>query len=120
MAKNLYVKDYFSSDFKLGVLGGGQLGKMLLTETHKFDIYTKILDSSPTAPCAQICNEFKIGDLMNYNDVFNFGKTVDVLTFEIEHVNVDALEALEKLGKKVYPSSNTLRIIQNKAIQKKF
>jgi 5-(carboxyamino)imidazole ribonucleotide synthase len=114
------VNDYFSSDFKLGVLGGGQLGKMLLTETQKFDIYTKILDSSPEAPCAQICNEFKIGNLMNYEDVFNFGQTVDVLTFEIEHVNVDALEALEKLGKKVYPSSNTLRIIQNKAIQKKF
>jgi 5-(carboxyamino)imidazole ribonucleotide synthase len=114
------VKNYFSSNFKLGILGGGQLGKMLLAETHKFDIYTLILDNSLEAPCAQICNEFHIGDLMNFNDVYNFGQLVDVLTIEIEHVNVDALEALEKLGKKVYPSSSTLRIIQNKAVQKQF
>ncbi len=114
------MKNYFSSDFKLGVLGGGQLGKMLLTETHKYDIYTLILDSSNDVPCAQICNEFHKGDLMNYNDVLNFGNLVDVLTIEIEHVNVDALETLEKQGKKVFPSSKVLRIIQNKAIQKQF
>ena len=114
------MKNYFSSKFKLGVLGGGQLGKMLLAETHKYDIYTSILDSSTDAPCAQICNEFHLGDLMNYDDVLNFGQSVDVLTIEIEHVNVDALEALEKLGKKVFPSSKTLRVIQNKAIQKRF
>lgn len=114
------VKNYFSSDFKLGVLGGGQLGKMLLTETQKFDIYTKILDNSLEAPCAQICNEFVVGDLMNFENVYQFGQNVDVLTFEIELVNIEALEALEKEGKKVYPSSKTLRIIQNKATQKKF
>lgn len=114
------MKNYFSSDFKLGILGGGQLGKMLLTETHKYDVYTLILDSSLNAPCAQICNEFHIGNLMNYDDVYNFGKKVDVLTIEIEHVNVDALESLEKEGVKVYPSSKTLRIIQNKGIQKQF
>jgi 5-(carboxyamino)imidazole ribonucleotide synthase len=114
------VNNYFSSDFKLGVLGGGQLGKMLLTETHKYDIYTAILDSSIDAPCAQICNEFHVGDLMDYDDVYNFGKHVDVLTIEIEHVNVDALDALEKEGVKVFPSSETLRIIQNKAVQKQF
>ena len=114
------MKNYFSSDFKLGVLGGGQLGKMLLSETQKYDIYTIILDSSTDAPCAQICNEFHLGNLMNYQDVYNFGKLVDVLTIEIEHVNVDALEALEKEGLKVYPSSKTLRIIQNKGVQKQF
>ena len=114
------MKNYFSSDFKLGVLGGGQLGKMLLTETHKYDIYTAILDSSIDAPCAQICNEFHVGDLMDYDAVYNFGKQVDVLTIEIENVNVDALESLEKEGIKVFPSSKTLRIIQNKAIQKQF
>ncbi|PHR69763.1 MAG: 5-(carboxyamino)imidazole ribonucleotide synthase [Lutibacter sp.] len=114
------MKNYFSSDFKLGVLGGGQLGKMLLSETQKYDIYTVILDSSKNAPCAQICNEFHLGDLMNYEDVYNFGKRVDVLTIEIEHVNVEALEALEKEGLKVYPSSKTLRIIQNKGVQKQF
>jgi 5-(carboxyamino)imidazole ribonucleotide synthase len=114
------VKNYFSSDFKLGVLGGGQLGKMLLSETQKYDIYTLILDNSKDAPCSQICNEFHLGNLMNYEDVYNFGKQVDVLTIEIEHVNVDALEALENEGVKVYPSSKTLRIIQNKGVQKQF
>lgn len=112
--------NYFSSDFKLGILGGGQLGKMMLYTTRKFDITTHVMDSSDEAPCKIACNTFVIGDLMNYDDVYNFGKQLDVLTFEIENVNVDALEALEKEGKKVYPSSKTLRIIQNKATQKLF
>lgn len=120
MHERIYVKNYFSSDFKLGVLGGGQLGRMLLTETQKFDIYTSILDSSKEVPCAQICNEFVVGDLMNYDDVYNFGKQVNVLTIEIEHVNVDALEALENEGVVVYPTSKSLRIIQNKGTQKQF
>jgi 5-(carboxyamino)imidazole ribonucleotide synthase len=112
--------NYFSSNFKLGILGGGQLGKMLLNDTRKFDIYTCVLDSSNEAPCKIGCNEFYIGDLMDYDAVFNFGKKVDVLTIEIENVNVDALEALEKEGIKVYPASKTLRTIQNKAKQKLF
>lgn len=114
------MKNYFSSDFKLGVLGGGQLGKMLLTETQKYDIYTVILDNSEEAPCAKICNEFHLGDLMDYDTVYNFGKHVDILTIEIEHVNVDALETLENEGLEVYPSSKTLRTIQNKGVQKHF
>ncbi|WP_299399313.1 5-(carboxyamino)imidazole ribonucleotide synthase [uncultured Gelidibacter sp.] len=112
--------NYFSSQFKLGILGGGQLGKMLLTETRKFDIYTCVLDPSDEAPSKIACNEFTKGDLMDYDTVFNFGKNVDVLTIEIENVNVNALEALEKKGIKVFPSSQTLRTIQNKATQKLF
>ena len=112
--------NYFSSNFKLGILGGGQLGKMLLNETRKFDIYTCVLDASQDAPCKIASNEFFIGDLINYDAVYNFGKQVDVLTIEIENVNTDALEALEKKGVKVYPSSKTLRTIQNKAKQKLF
>ncbi|AUS04684.1 5-(carboxyamino)imidazole ribonucleotide synthase [Pseudotamlana carrageenivorans] len=112
--------NYFSSDFKLGILGGGQLGKMLLYNTRKFDIYTAVLDASNEAPCKIACDQFQLGDLMDYNAVYNFGKQVDVLTFEIENINVDALEALEKEGVKVYPSSKTLRTIQNKATQKLF
>ncbi|TGV02021.1 5-(carboxyamino)imidazole ribonucleotide synthase [Flavivirga rizhaonensis] len=112
--------NYFSSNFKLGILGGGQLGKMLLNDTRKFDIYTCVLDSSNEAPCKIASNEFHLGDLMNYDAVYNFGKQVDVLTIEIENVNVDALEALEKEGVKVYPASKTLRTIQNKATQKLF
>lgn len=112
--------NYFSSNFKLGILGGGQLGKMLLYDTRKFDIYTCILEASNEAPCKIACDEFHLGDLMNYEDVYNFGKQVDVLTIEIENVNVDALEDLEKEGIKVYPASKTLRTIQNKAKQKLF
>jgi 5-(carboxyamino)imidazole ribonucleotide synthase len=112
--------NYFSSNFKLGILGGGQLGKMLLNNTRKFDIYTCVLDASEEAPCKIASNEFHLGDLMDYDAVYNFGKQVNVLTIEIENINVDALETLEKEGVKVYPSSKTLRIIQNKATQKLF
>ena len=111
---------YFSSSLKLGILGGGQLGRMLLTETQKFDIYTCVLDASKDAPCAAICDEFHQGSLLDYDTVYAFGKKMDTLTIEIENVNVDALEQLEKEGVKVFPSSKTLRIIQNKTTQKLF
>ena len=112
--------DYFSSDFTLGILGGGQLGKMMLYETRKFDIHTKVMDASNEAPCKIACNEFFIGDLLDFDAVYNFGKKVDVLTIEIENVNVEALEKLENEGVKVYPPTAALRIIQNKAKQKLF
>ena len=112
--------NYFSSDFKLGILGGGQLGKMLLFDTRKFDIQTYVLDPSDEAPCKIACNEFYQGDLMDYDTVYNFGKKVDVLTFEIELVNLDALVKLEDEGLPVYPSPKTLKLIQNKGIQKDF
>ncbi|MFL0354038.1 5-(carboxyamino)imidazole ribonucleotide synthase [Xanthomarina sp. GH4-25] len=112
--------NYFSSKFKLGILGGGQLGKMLLYDTRKFDIYTTVLEANNEAPCKIACNEFHLGDLMDFDAVYNFGKNVDVLTFEIENVNTNALEALEKEGVKVFPSSKTLKTIQNKATQKLF
>jgi len=112
--------DYFSSDFKLGILGGGQLGKMMLYETRKFDIHTKVLEASNEAPCKISCDEFVLGDLMDFDAVYNFGKQVDVLTIEIENVNLDALEKLEDEGTKVYPPTKALRIIQNKAKQKLF
>ncbi|WP_405380543.1 5-(carboxyamino)imidazole ribonucleotide synthase [Maribacter sp. LLG6340-A2] len=112
--------DYFSSDFKLGILGGGQLGKMMLYETRKWDVYTKVLDASPDAPCSMSCNKFVQGSLLDFDTVYNFGKDVDVLTIEIENVNLDALEKLENEGVKVYPQPKALRIIQNKAKQKLF
>ncbi|MFD2915968.1 5-(carboxyamino)imidazole ribonucleotide synthase [Psychroserpens luteus] len=114
------MTNYFSSNFKLGILGGGQLGKMMLYNTRKFDITTHVMDSSDEAPCKIACNQFTLGDLMDFDAVYNFGKQVDLLTFEIENVNVAALEKLEKEGVKVYPSSKNLRIIQNKATQKLF
>jgi 5-(carboxyamino)imidazole ribonucleotide synthase len=112
--------NYFSSDFKLGILGGGQLGKMLLFDTRKFDIQTYVLDPSDEAPCKIACNQFFQGDLMDFDTVYNFGKKVDVLTFEIELVNLDALVQLEAEGLPVYPSPKTLKLIQNKGIQKDF
>jgi 5-(carboxyamino)imidazole ribonucleotide synthase len=112
--------NYFSSDFKLGILGGGQLGKMLLFDTRKFDIQTYVLDPSDEAPCKIACNHFYQGDLMDFDSVYNFGKKVDVLTFEIELVNLDALVKLEEEGLPVYPSPKTLKLIQNKGIQKDF
>ncbi|MCK0136524.1 5-(carboxyamino)imidazole ribonucleotide synthase [Arenibacter sp. S6351L] len=112
--------NYFSSDFKLGILGGGQLGKMLLYETRKFDIHTKVLDPSDEAPSKIACNEFFKGDLMDFGAVYALGKKVDVLTIEIENVNLDALEKLEDEGLKVFPPTRALRIIQNKAKQKLF
>jgi 5-(carboxyamino)imidazole ribonucleotide synthase len=111
---------YFSSNFKLGILGGGQLGKMLLNDTRKFDIHTAVLDPSSEAPCKIACNAFYQGDLMDFDTVYNFGKNVDLLTFEIEGINVQALEKLEDEGLTVYPSAKTLRTIQNKATQKLF
>ncbi|MCT4629820.1 5-(carboxyamino)imidazole ribonucleotide synthase [Winogradskyella sp.] len=112
--------NYFSSDFKLGILGGGQLGKMILYNTRKYDVYTCVLDPSKDAPARLACDEFTVGDLLDYDTVVNFGKNVDVLTIEIENVNVDALETLEDKGIKVFPSAKTLKTIQNKAHQKLF
>ena len=112
--------NYFSSDFKLGILGGGQLGKMLLAETQKFDIQTYVLDPSDEAPCRFGATSFFKGDLMDFDSVYNFGKKVNLLTIEIENVNLDALQKLEGEGLKVYPSSATLRQIQNKGKQKDF
>ena len=114
------MKNYFSSDFKLGILGGGQLGKMLLAETQKLDIHTSVLDNNKNAPCAEICNKFVTGNLLDFDAVYNFGKTVDVLTIEIENINLDALDKLENEGLTIYPKPSTLRVIQSKARQKNF
>lgn len=110
--------NYFSSDFKLGILGGGQLGKMLLAETRKFDIQTFVLDPSPEAPAQFGCNQFFEGSLMHFETVYRFGKMVDLLTIEIENVNLEALLKLEEEGLPIYPSPKTLHQIQNKGRQK--
>lgn len=112
--------DYFSSDFKLGILGGGQLGKMLLADTRKFDIQTLVLDPSEEAPAQFGCNAFYKGSLMDFDTVYQFGKMADLLTIEIENVNLDALDKLEAEGIPVFPSPKTLRLIQNKGKQKDF
>jgi 5-(carboxyamino)imidazole ribonucleotide synthase len=110
----------FSSNFKLGILGGGQLGRMLIQSAIDFNTYIKILDGDAHAPCRPFAHEFVHGSLMDYDTVYAFGKTVEVLTIEIEHVNVDALEQLEREGVKVYPQPAVIRTIQDKRVQKQF
>ena len=112
--------DYFSSDFKLGIIGGGQLGKMLLQVTSKLNIKTNILDSNPDSPCKNLCNEFSLGKLMDYDTIYKFGKKCNVITYEIEHINIEALLKLESEGVIINPSPSILKIIQNKNTQKKF
>lgn len=111
---------FFSSKKSLGILGGGQLGKMLLYTTRKWDITTHVLEPNAEAPARLACDHFTQGDFKDYQTVYDFGKKVDVLTIEIEHVNTEALRQLEKEGVQVYPSANTLELIQNKGIQKDF
>ena len=111
---------YFTSNFRLGILGGGQLGKMLLYETRKWDVYTKVLDQAADAPCRMSCNEFVQGDLLDYATVVSFGQGLDVLTIEIENVNVDALKTLKQQGVKVFPEPEALEVIRNKSLQKTF
>ncbi len=105
---------------KLGILGGGQLGRMLIQEAVNFNIHISVLDPSVNAPCADLANNFVVGNFNDYQTVLDFGKTVDVLTIEIEHVNIEALEELERLGKKVFPTPQALRTIQDKGLQKQF
>jgi 5-(carboxyamino)imidazole ribonucleotide synthase len=105
---------------KLGILGGGQLGRMLIQEAVNFNIHISVLDPAVNAPCADLANNFVVGNFNDYQTVLDFGKTVDVLTIEIEHVNIEALEELERLGKKVFPTPQALRTIQDKGLQKQF
>lgn len=105
---------------KLGILGGGQLGRMLIQDAVNFNIHISVLDPSVNAPCADLANNFVVGNFNDYQTVLEFGKTVDVLTIEIEHVNIEALEELERLGKKVFPTPQALRTIQDKGLQKQF
>ncbi len=113
-------KPYFSSLFKLGILGGGQLGKMLLSETRRYDIQTKVIDPSPTAPGKFATNEFVIGDFTDEQTVLDFGKDCDVLTIEIENVNTKALKKLVEKGVRVFPKPETLELIKDKRFQKEF
>lgn len=111
---------FFSTQKKLGILGGGQLGKMLLQCTRTFDVYTKVLDPDKEAPSKIGCNEFHVGSLQDFDTVYHFGKDCDVVTIEIEHVNVEALEKLKEEGVIVHPDPHALEIINDKGLQKMF
>jgi 5-(carboxyamino)imidazole ribonucleotide synthase len=109
----------FQQNFKLGVLGGGQLGRMLVQSGIDFNIHFSILDPDKNAPCSSIA-EFHHGKLTDYDTVVAFGSVCDIITIEIENVNVAALKELERKGKKVFPQPTVIELIQDKRIQKKF
>lgn len=105
---------------RLGILGGGQLGRMLIQEAINYNISISILDPDADAPCKNICDYFEVGSLGDYETVYQFGKNLDLLTIEIEKVNIEALEDLEKKGVIVYPQPRIIRLIQDKGLQKQF
>lgn len=105
---------------KVGILGGGQLGRMLLQAAANYQVETHVLENDDDCPAAHLCRYFIKGDIRDFDTVYNFGKQLDALTIEIENVNVEALEKLEKEGVAVYPRPSVLRIIKNKVLQKQF
>ena len=107
-------------DKKIGILGGGQLGKMICLEAARYDLEIHMLDKSKTYPAGHLCAHFVEGDFTNYDDVLSFGKDLDIITIEIERVNVEALKELVRLGKEVYPQPTALERIQDKGKQKDF
>jgi 5-(carboxyamino)imidazole ribonucleotide synthase len=109
-----------TSDLKLGIIAGGQLGKMLIQEASKWDISSYVLDPEENCPAASIASVYIKGDYLNYEDVYNFGKQVDVLTYELENINIDALKKLEEEGLQIKPSPQILELIQDKGLQKNF
>lgn len=105
---------------KIAILGGGQLGRMLIRSAIDFNIEVAILDPNPEAPCREIATEFEVGDLKDFDTVYNFGSKYDLITIEIEEVNTKALQKLSDEGKKVFPQPHIIEMIQDKRIQKQF
>jgi len=111
---------WYGKQMKIGVLGGGQLGRMLIQAANSLDIQLHMLDPDPNAPCAQIAYSFQVGPLTDYQTVLEFGQGKDLLTVEIENVNTEALKALQKQGTKVFPQPHILELIRDKGLQKQF
>lgn len=105
---------------RIGILGGGQLGRMFLQNALSYDATVCVLDPDANAPCSKLATEFTCGSFNDYDTVLHFGRTVDVITVEIEHVNTEALEHLQQEGKQVFPQPHILRMIQDKGLQKEF
>lgn len=105
---------------KAGILGGGQLGRMLLQAAANYPVETYVMEKDPLCPAAHLCHHFITGDITNFDDVYSFGKNLDCLSIEIENVNTEALEKLESEGVRIYPKPAVLRTIKNKILQKQF
>jgi len=105
---------------KIGILGGGQLGRMLLQAAANYSAETHVLENDPECPAAHLCHNFTKGDIKNFDAVYNFGKSLDAITIEIENVNIDALEKLESEGVKVFPKPSVLKTVKSKILQKQY
>lgn len=112
--------DFIPSQYKIGILGGGQLGKMLAQEASKLDMSIHFLDKDRSFPAAKVCPDFTEGDFNNYEDVLRFGRNMQVVSIEIEHVNTKALHQLESEGILVFPQAKLLDLIKDKGLQKLF
>ncbi|HEX5653198.1 MAG TPA: 5-(carboxyamino)imidazole ribonucleotide synthase [Chitinophagaceae bacterium] len=116
----LFSLTYLCAMQKIGILGGGQLGRMLLQASANYPVETFVLENDPACPAAHLCHHFTRGDIRDFDAVYNFGKGLDALTIEIENVNVEALEKLEADGIKIFPRPSVLKTIKNKILQKEF
>lgn len=114
------MKQIVTSDFKLGIIAGGQLGKLLVLAASNWDVNTYVMDQDPDCPASDSCQHFVQGDRFSYDDVYAFGQQVDMLTFEVEHINIDALKKLKAEGKQILPDPAHLEMIQDKGLQKQF
>ncbi|MGV3632113.1 MAG: 5-(carboxyamino)imidazole ribonucleotide synthase [Bacteroidota bacterium] len=114
------MQTWYGSSFRLGVLGGGQLGRMLIQEAISLNVKIHCLDPDPQAPCSEIASSFTVGSLNDFDTVYTFGKDKDLITVEIENVSIEALEMLESEGKKVFPQPRVLKLIKDKGLQKSF
>lgn len=117
---NPYICAQFISMVKVGILGGGQLGRMLLQAAANYPVETFLMENDPECPAAHLCHHFVQGDIRNFDDVYAFGKNLNAITIEIESVNDQALERLQNEGVEVYPRPAALRIIRDKILQKQF
>lgn len=113
-------KQWNGNTYKVGMLGGGQLGRMFIQEALNYDVYVHCLDPDADAPCKHLATSFRHGSLLDFDTVVSFGSDKDVVTVEIEHVNVAALKELENRGVKVFPQADVLAIVQDKGLQKEF
>ena len=105
---------------RIGILGGGQLGKMLFQAGSPKHLSIHIMENVRDCPAYAVCPQFTIGDIKNFDDVLHFGRKMDIITIEIENINVEALEKLEAEGKEVYPQPSAIKIIKDKGLQKRF
>jgi len=114
------MSQFYSNNFKLGILGGGQLGRMFIQEALNFDVEIHILDADPDAPSSKVAHFFTVGNILDFDAVYAFGRDKNIVTIEIENVNVEALEKLQSEGVKVYPQPHLIKMVQDKGLQKEF